>query len=527
MPSPLTAVAGFPEAMPGLARDVGTDADSLPVFDELLAQADTSLQASSLPLFRQGNAKDAVMETDSSTPAACLTVLMAMGLGAADVRAIANASPAALGDDALRVLLAGAGLSAEEITRVLEDPSLAGTLRIRCVTAVAGFLDGADAVPGGQPSPVSGPGTDPAAVNNPPSGFRDKSVSPLPLQGAVGSDEGTAFHGNPVDELGARIARVLASAVYPVVRSTPTVLDPIPATGSGAMAAQEEPAAAVAGAAEAGAGFLLDEALDALENTLDVPPDTLRDLAVETDPQPRQAALDLATERIAAFLQRHSGQEMPARIVHALGLLKGILTKDEFTALEKAVATSGQTLPAAVPGPTVDRGLFESLMARLGEDVTAMADVTRREVMDQVRQAVFTLSRTHEGNMIIRVHPPMLGRVDIDVSFEQGGITATFKADQPLTRDIIQQNLNLLRDTLADHGIKAAQFVVTSENFSAPNRQGAPAWSMHDAPGDGSHGRGQGGGQDSPGTWRKKDKDGDPYAAPDGYVGGYGLDVIA
>ena len=86
-----------------------------------------------------------------------------------------------------------------------------------------------------------------------------------------------------------------------------------------------------------------------------------------------------------------------------------------------------------------------------GESALARSGYTD-SVLDQIRQAIPGGMKSSDGSMTLKLNPPMLGRVDVNIKLKDGQITASFKVDQPVTRDILQQNMHILKDALTDRG---------------------------------------------------------------------------
>ena len=129
--------------------------------------------------------------------------------------------------------------------------------------------------------------------------------------------------------------------------------------------------------------------------------------------------------------------------------------------------------------------------------------------------------------MTLKLNPPMLGRVDVNIKLEDGQITASFKVDQSVTRDILQQNMHVLKDALTDQGIKATQFVVTTDTFDSRDHQGNPlAWAGYE-PGQNGSSKQQGKGQDTADPGRGRDEYFNGYTPVQGYSEQGGLDIFA
>jgi hypothetical protein len=458
-----------------------------------------------------------------------LSALSSMGLVPSDIEAILAQDPSGLSDAGLGRLLEAAGLDKAAVSQAMADSGMRAQLKEACVKTLTEGL-----VPlskGPEVISMTAPALNEEAVQE---AVPDPSSNPSVRAGeseetAAGAPDQSGGPGT--GRIDAMIASMIRRAAAPFMEAGAAVsAGRIQAgvEGSPLEAVVERPAGNAADSSETlssleNAGSALEE----LETVFDVSRQVLRDLVFSNDASSRERALDQVKAGISARLGREGigvPRETASRV---LGLMKGVLSKDEYAAVEKAWTSTGHTLPGGVAAMQVGRGVLEVLTSRLGDASADARGLSSGAIVDQVRQAVSTLPRTGEGSVSIRLHPPMLGRVDVDIFLDQGKITASFKVDQPITRDIIQQNMNTLKEALAEQGIKASQFVVTTDTFSSPERQGPLAWFGS----DGSRGRsaGQGGSQGGEGARREGPSESNAYgeSAQGDYVERGGLDLIA
>lgn len=268
------------------------------------------------------------------------------------------------------------------------------------------------------------------------------------------------------------------------------------------------------------------QAADVLEKTLNIPKKTLRDLFFSSDPQVRQSALDEATTQINEFMKANAGKDLPKQVTGALGLLKGALSKDEFVKIETVFKAFNQD-PALIAQPAVfDKHVLQGLAKAVGNNPGMAQGSYAQQVIDQIRQVLPSGMKVGEGSMTLKLNPPMLGRVDVDIRMQDGRIMASFKADQPITRDILQQNMHLLKDALGEQGIKAAQFVVTTDTFNSRDHREAQAAWMGYAQGKGGSSR-QSDERQAGSPNKEHDEYGHTYGSLNGYADNGGLDIFA
>ena len=75
----------------------------------------------------------------------------------------------------------------------------------------------------------------------------------------------------------------------------------------------------------------------------------------------------------------------------------------------------------------------------------------------------------------MRLSPPELGALRVEITMRDGGMTAKLEAETPQARTMLLENLPALRDRLAEQDIKIERFEVEVLNQSAggPSEQSA------------------------------------------------------
>jgi len=82
-------------------------------------------------------------------------------------------------------------------------------------------------------------------------------------------------------------------------------------------------------------------------------------------------------------------------------------------------------------------------------------------VLDQLKQSFATELKNPPSSVSLELNPPMLGRLDVSVSLLDGNLSASFKADQIVTRDMLVNNLENLKETLREQGFNVNQVNVS------------------------------------------------------------------
>ena len=69
-----------------------------------------------------------------------------------------------------------------------------------------------------------------------------------------------------------------------------------------------------------------------------------------------------------------------------------------------------------------------------------------------------------EWKLQLKLNPAHLGKIDVELDMSASGLDAVFKTDNQLTRELIAQGMNKLKDSLAQSGMTVANVWVNSEN---------------------------------------------------------------
>jgi flagellar hook-length control protein FliK len=85
-----------------------------------------------------------------------------------------------------------------------------------------------------------------------------------------------------------------------------------------------------------------------------------------------------------------------------------------------------------------------------------------------------------EWKLQLKLNPGHLGKIDVELDMNAGGLDAVFKSDNSLTRELIAQGMPKLRDSLSQSGMSVANVWVNSESQresggnSTPRQQARP-----------------------------------------------------
>lgn len=111
---------------------------------------------------------------------------------------------------------------------------------------------------------------------------------------------------------------------------------------------------------------------------------------------------------------------------------------------DSAVATP----PRVISGFQLKADHYQQLADRMGQ---ALA----QRMQEQIDRG--------EWSLRLRLNPAELGQIDVQLDMQKGGLSAVFQADNPLTRDLIQQGSGRFKEGLAQSGMTVASVWVNSD----------------------------------------------------------------
>lgn len=99
-------------------------------------------------------------------------------------------------------------------------------------------------------------------------------------------------------------------------------------------------------------------------------------------------------------------------------------------------------------------------------------NVKPQEVINQiVEKAKFTVT-PEKSEMVLELKPESLGKISLKVATERGIVVASFVAENQQVKDIIESNMQLLKDSLEKQGLMVQSFSVSVGNGNAQGSNG-------------------------------------------------------
>ena len=104
--------------------------------------------------------------------------------------------------------------------------------------------------------------------------------------------------------------------------------------------------------------------------------------------------------------------------------------------------------------------------AQIGQLAEKLGQALSERLQNQIEQG--------QWKMELRLKPAHLGKISIELDMNSAGLDAVFKTDNPLTRDLIAQGTQRLRDNLAQAGMTVANVWVNSNNQQSTGGNSTP-----------------------------------------------------
>ena len=129
------------------------------------------------------------------------------------------------------------------------------------------------------------------------------------------------------------------------------------------------------------------------------------------------------------------------------------------TASTGALGAAATSAALANPGMTDRAAQIQDLADKLGK---AMGE----RLQEQLEKG--------EWRLQLKLNPAHLGKIDVELDMSAAGLDAIFKTDNQLTRELIAQGMNKLKDSLAQSGMTVANVWVNSENQKGSGGNSTP-----------------------------------------------------
>jgi len=378
-----------------------------------------------------------------------IATLKGMDISSADIRSLISGDGHGLSDAGLRSVLSKCGLDAESLNKIMPDDTLKADIKIKLAVEINITLR----------SQICS--SRKVLDNLITASLSDEKRQLLSSkQGLSSSDIGN-------ESLKTLVVEASESQMIPVEQclnqdpAVKTILSEIIARVTqslGAHIAVDSMKAVPEASAKISNSGVTDRLLRTLRNTFGIKENVLEDLFFANSQDVRSNALDVIGRRISAYLSANQRDSLPLEIKEALSFLKAAMSDMEWADVESFIKLWRPDLALGDAKGVFSKEAFLTLVERLGGDSQAVLDRHSQLVMDQLRRNMSVRFNNNQGQFRLKLNPPMLGRVDVNIRMHNGTLEAAFRTDQSLTRDILQQNIHILRDSLAEQGIRINNF---------------------------------------------------------------------
>ena len=83
-----------------------------------------------------------------------------------------------------------------------------------------------------------------------------------------------------------------------------------------------------------------------------------------------------------------------------------------------------------------------------------------RQFQSILDQAKITVKDGRNGSFNVRLYPESLGKVNVNLKLEDGVLAGRFLVDNNDAKEALQNNINMVRETLEESGISVGEFQV-------------------------------------------------------------------
>ena len=394
--------------------------------------------------------------TSGMTLSQFMSELKKLGVSTKDIGVLLGAEQSKISDDSLRKLLASFGVAGAELEKIMSNPkmkaeiltNLAGSLKnVLGAQAMAEDLDPemlvklataddetVEKLIAAAQTKAAGNQTENAAVNQAVAELQKTTQSMVAELGNTPAV--SSLSGVTIRELIANALKKSGISVDEAVND---------------VSAKHSPESFVA------------KKVAAAESMFGIKREVLNDLFFSSDSFTRENAVAQVSKQINAYLASNTDKQLQPEVAETLSLLKTAMSEKEFSGIENSLKLWKPDLVIPDARIEMNRNLYTAMAKQLGVDEPALLyEKQMKQVMDQVRRGLSPHVKNGEGSVTLKLHPPMLGRVDVNMTMNDGLLNATFKADQIVTRDILLQNIHVLRESLAEQGIRVTNFSITA-----------------------------------------------------------------
>jgi flagellar hook-length control protein FliK len=136
-------------------------------------------------------------------------------------------------------------------------------------------------------------------------------------------------------------------------------------------------------------------------------------------------------------------------------------------------STENVTATGRLPEHLLARAASRSSTGGQGSGGPAVTTAEQARLIQRVAKA-FQAAESRGGELRLRLSPPELGALRLEVKLQSGVMTARLEAESPMAKAVLLDNLPALKDRLAEQGIHVERFDVDLMDRQPTGQQNSP-----------------------------------------------------
>ncbi len=177
-----------------------------------------------------------------------------------------------------------------------------------------------------------------------------------------------------------------------------------------------------------------------------------------------------------------SSANIPSTIADAANSTADLAASVDASAVQTTAPTNAPAPHGSTENVTASGRLPEHLLARAasrssnggqGSGGPAVTTAEQARLIQRVAKA-FQAAQSRGGELRLRLSPPELGALRLEVKLESGVMTARLEAESPMAKAVLLDNLPALKDRLAEQGIHVERFDVDLMDRQPTGQQNSP-----------------------------------------------------
>ena len=150
------------------------------------------------------------------------------------------------------------------------------------------------------------------------------------------------------------------------------------------------------------------------------------------------------------------------------------------TAVKPAVSEAGADKAAEGFNPAINPQVQKGSPLQEVSKATRDVPVTKNEIINQVVEKAKVVLSGEKSEMLMDLKPESLGKLSLKVVTERGMVVAQFVAESQQVKQVLEANMQLLKDSLEKQGLAVQQFSVSVGQDNSRNT-GREVWNRSNA----------------------------------------------